>query len=184
VAARKAAALLESGAVVTVVAPTICAAVEALPARIEARRYLHGEARGYRLVVTATGDPLVDHAVYLDAEAAGVLVNAADNPASCSFLMPAVLRRGPVSVAVSTGGVSPFLAGWVRDRIAGAVPPEVGVLAAMVGRARERLRAAGVSTENLDWSALADRLWPLVESGEKDRARTEVELWLTGISRP
>jgi precorrin-2 dehydrogenase/sirohydrochlorin ferrochelatase len=76
--------------------------------------YRAGEAAGYRLVVTATGRPDVDRAAYLDCRRAGVLVNAADDPDSCSFLAPAVMREGPVSVAVSTGGVSPWLAGWVR----------------------------------------------------------------------
>lgn len=54
-----------------------------------------GARKAAALIVTATGIPEVDRAVYLDAERAGVLANAADDPASCSFLMPAVLRRGP-----------------------------------------------------------------------------------------
>ncbi len=70
------------------------------------------------LVVTATGDPSVDASVVADAVAAGVLVNRADGDRSGTVQLPAVLRRGPVTVAVSTGGASPALARWLRDRIA------------------------------------------------------------------
>jgi precorrin-2 dehydrogenase/sirohydrochlorin ferrochelatase len=132
--------------------------------------------------VTATGIPHVDREVYLDAERAGVLVNAADDPASCSFLMPATFRRGDVSVAVSTGGVSPWLAGWLRRRVAEVVSPEVAILAGIVGRARTTIRAAGVSSEGLDWSGLVDSaLWPLVSGGNATAARWVADRWVETI---
>ncbi len=192
VAARKVASLLECGAAVTVVAPEACPALRALrdaPARaggrdggalsIEQRRYRSGEARGYSLVITATGRPEVDKAVYLDCRRAGILVNAADNPESCSFLMPAVLREGPISVAVSTGGTSPFLAGWVRRRIGAVVGPDVGLLAEVVGSARSRVRAAGRSSEGLPWEDLVDGvLWPLITGGKLARAWAAADAWV------
>jgi precorrin-2 dehydrogenase / sirohydrochlorin ferrochelatase len=179
VGARKAASLLECGAVVTVVSPETSAALEALPVTVARRRYRSGEAAGYRLVVTATGNPQVDRRVYLDAERAGVLVNAADDPASCSFLMPAMLRHGDVSVAVSTSGVSPWLAGWIRRRIGEVVGPEVAALAAIVGGARTAIRSAGVSSEGLDWGGLVDgALWPLLSAGDVRSARSVAQRWV------
>jgi len=179
IGARKAASLIECGAVVTVVAPEMCDLVEQLPVSSVQRPYEQGEAAAYRLVVAATGVPEVDRQVYLDAEGAGVLVNAADDPASCSFLMPAVLRRGDVSVAVSTAGVSPWLAGWIRRRVGEAVPIEVADLAAIVGEARATIRAAGLSSEGLDWEELVDgALWPLVQSGDLRSARAAAAAWV------
>ncbi|HEX9993329.1 MAG TPA: bifunctional precorrin-2 dehydrogenase/sirohydrochlorin ferrochelatase [Acidimicrobiales bacterium] len=158
VAARKAAGLVACGAVVTVVAPAVVPAVEALGVAVERRAYRRGEAAGYRLVVTATGDPEVDQAVFDDAEAAGVWANSADDPGRCSFTLPAVARRGPVTVAVATDGTAPALAAWLRDRLAAALPADVEALAAALAAARAELRAAVGTSEGLDWPALIDRL--------------------------
>jgi precorrin-2 dehydrogenase / sirohydrochlorin ferrochelatase len=182
VGARKAASLLECGAVVTVVSPEICALFDDLPVSFARRSYRSGEAAGYRLVVTATGIWEVDREVYLDAEQAGVLVNAADDPNSCSFLMPATLRQGDVSVAVSTGGSSPFLAGWLRRRVGQVVGPEVAMLVAVVGETRTTIRAAGVSSEGLDWEGLVEgALWPLVQAGDLATARSVAARWVEDV---
>src|SRR6202451_49680 len=108
VAARKARSLLDCGAAVTVIAPSLSDDMEALVPSlrtVERREYSGGDASTFRLVVTATGVPEVDGAVYADAEAAGVWTNSADDMAHSSFILPAVHRDGPVTVAVSTGGL-------------------------------------------------------------------------------
>jgi siroheme synthase-like protein len=180
VAARKVADLVACGARVTVVAPEVD---DALARRgdvmIERRRYRAGEAAGYRLVVTATGDRAVDQQVFDDAEAAGVWVNSADDPERCTFTLPAVVRRDPVVVAVATGGHSPALATWLRRRLADELGPEVAVLAGLLGEARSRVKASGRSTEDLDWQALLDDglLDVLVVEGE-DAARARIDAWL------
>jgi siroheme synthase-like protein len=183
VAARKAAGLLGCGALVTVIAPEVCAAMTALtPLTIARRHYAPGDAAGYRLVLTATGIPDVDGAVYADAEAAGVWVNSADDVVHCSFIVPSVHRDGPVSVAVSTGGTSPALARWLRARLAESAGPGVGALADLLGLARRRLHEAGRSTERVDWVALLDGPLPaLVRAGETEAARSLVEE-ATGVS--
>jgi siroheme synthase-like protein len=105
VALGKVRGLLEAGARVTVVAPEVVDELAALDGvRIERRRYERGEVAGYRLAFTATGDAAVDQAVFDDGEAAGVWVNSADDPARCSFTLPARLRRGDLLVTVSTAG--------------------------------------------------------------------------------
>jgi siroheme synthase-like protein len=183
VAARKASGLLGCGAVVTVIAPEVCAAVTQLtPLRVERRPYAPGDASGYRLVVTATGIPAVDGAVYADAEAAGVWVNSADDVAHCTFILPSVHRDGPVSLAVSTGGSSPALAQWLRVRLAESGGPGLGELADLLSLARQRLHDAGGSTERVDWWSLLDGALPaLVRSGRLDAARALVEE-ATGVS--
>ena len=182
VAARKAGDLVACGARVTVVAPEVVPALADRPeVTVERRPYRAGEAAGYRLVVTATGDRTVDQQVYDDAEAAGVWVNSADDPERCTFTLPAVVRRDPVVVAIATGGHSPALATWLRRRLSDELGPEVAVLAGLLGEARARVRATGRSTEDLDWQALLDDglLDLLVAEGE-DAARARIEAWLEG----
>ena len=176
VAARKARGLVEAGAVVTVVtrrsSPTMEALVGAVRFVVELRPYREGEAAGYDLVVTATGDPTVDRRVVADAVAAGVLVNSADGDRPGTVRLPAVIRRGAVTVAVSTGGTTPALARWVRDRIAEALPAQLGAVATLVEEARAEVRAAGRATDSVDWSGLLDLVvLPLVEAGRVDEAR-------------
>ncbi|HXA33127.1 MAG TPA: bifunctional precorrin-2 dehydrogenase/sirohydrochlorin ferrochelatase [Acidimicrobiales bacterium] len=184
IATHKAEGLLNCRAHVTVVAPQISERLRRLaqdtasdrprpgPLVLEERPYRTGEASAYRLVITATGDPVVDRAVAADAEAAGVWVNSADDVDNCTFMLPAVHRDGDVTVAVSTGGASPALAGWLRDRAAAAIGPEAGTLAVLLDEARRRVRAQGMSTEATDWSAiLSGPFVDLVRSGRIDEAR-------------
>jgi siroheme synthase-like protein len=184
VAARKVRTLIGIGAFVTVVAPEVIPALDALAGRpgaeaatgtvvaVERRRYRSGEAARYDLVVTATGDPSVDRTVVADARTAGVLVNAAQGDHPGTVQLPAVLRRGPVTVAVSTGGASPALARWLRDRIERSLPPGLETVAALLEEARSEVRASGRPTESVDWAAfLDDEILPLVEAGRVDEAR-------------
>jgi len=165
VAARKAEGLVRAGARVTVVAPEIGPRIKALPVRVLQRRYVASDLAEMWLVVAATGLSSVDRAVHRDGEAAGVLVNAADDPGACSVILPAVLRRGPVSVAVSTDGRSPALAGVLRDLIAEVIGPGVAEVAEVLGRAREMLHERGASTEGLAWGPLASALLRAQASG-------------------
>jgi len=183
IAARKVSGLLRCGAVVTVIAPEVCAAMtRQTPLTMARRAYAPGDAGGYRLVITATGIPAVDGAVYADAEAAGVWVNSADDVAHCSFILPSVHRDGPVSVAVSTGGTSPALAAWLRARLAETSGPGLGQLADLLGQARQRLHDAGRSTERVEWVTLLDGPLPaLVRAGHMEQARALVEE-ATGVS--
>ena len=180
VAARKAHGLLELGATVTVIATWVGAEMNALAPSlraVEVRPYRSGDAAGFRLVITATGDRHVDAAVYADADAAGIWVNSADDPGHSSFILPSVHRDGTVTVAVSTGGASPALAVWLRSRIAGeAVVDGAGTLASLLGDARRRLRSSGRPTDAVDWRALLDGPLPeLVRAGAVDDARAALD---------
>lgn len=153
VAERKLAGLVAAGAQVTVVAPLVRDGVAGTAAQVRQRPYAAGDCAGHRLVIAATDDPAVNVAVAADARAAGVWVNSADDPANCTFTLPAVVRRGSVVAAVGTGGASPALASHLRDRIAAEVVDErVERAAAELSRQRAAIRAAGRSTEDIDWT--------------------------------
>ena len=177
VAARKARGLVACGAHVTVIAPELSPDMEALSpqlSEVQRRPYREGDAASFRLVISATGTETVDAAVHADAEAAGVWVNSADDRAHSTFILPAVHRDGALTVAVSTSGLSPALAAWLRARIAAQSACGMGELAQLLGDARARLRQAGRSSD-ADWAGLLDGPLPaLVAAGELDRAQSLV----------
>ena len=143
---RKARALLEYGAHVIVVSPTVTAGLAALAVvgRIveRLRPFRRADLRGCALVMAATGDPVVDDAVAALAHRARVLVNVADRPEHCDFILPSVLQRSDLQIAVSTGGRSPALARETRRRLETVFGPEYAELIARTGRARQAARAA------------------------------------------
>lgn len=183
VAARKARTLLDCGGAVTVISPSLTPEMEALVDRLEAverRAYVDGDAARFRLVVTATGRSDVDGAVHADAEAAGVWVNSADDRAHSSFILPAVYRDGAVTIAVSTGGLSPAFSSWLRDRLAAECGTGAGTLATLIGEARERLLQSGRTSDSVDWAALLDGpLLDFVRAGDWDNARAIVSAAVT-----
>jgi len=191
VAARKISGLLACGAAVTMVAPEVhvaigeltaagvVAAIDESPLEVQIRPYRSGEAANYLLAVAATGEASVDEVVHRDALAAGVWVNVADDASRCTFILPAVARDGTVSIAVSTAGASPALAGWLRDRIVLALGPNLGDLAALLEEGRRRIHDQGGSTETLDWRAVLDGPLPeMVRQGRIDDARAALDAFL------
>lgn len=174
VATGKVQGLLAGGATdVHVVAPFLAPELSGLVGvTTEQRPYRTGEAGDYNLVVTATDDPAVNRQVFLDGGAAGVWVNSADDPANCSFTLPAVVRRGPIMVTAATGGHSPALATWLRRHVEGQLDDAWVDLAVLLAEHRSALRAAGVATEGLSWQAVLDSgMLDLVRAGRLDEAR-------------
>ena len=141
VAYEKVSGLLDCGAVVTVVAPEIAPEVAALAVELVRRRYRRSDLAGRYLVVAATADTKVNRRVFADAEARALLCNVVDVPELCSFILPALLREDPITVAVSTGGASPALAQRLRDEIAQVVRPEHAALAVRLRELRPWAKA-------------------------------------------
>jgi len=151
VAQSRAAALLDAGAVVTVIA----------------RPYEDGDLAGAFLAVAATGDGAETTRIFAEAEREGVLLNAVDEPAHCHFAVPAVLRRGDLVVAVSTGGRAPGYAGRLRDELAGTVGAEHGTLLDLIADLRDELPAEWAA----NWrEALDHDLIGLVRAGRTGEA--------------
>lgn len=184
VALRKVEGLLACGAIVTVVAPEIDPRLRQLPGvTVEDREYRPGEVAGYRLAIAATDSTEVNGAVFHDGEAAGVWVNGADDPAHCSFTLPAVVRRGPLMVTVSTGGRSPALARWLRERLEHEIGPEFEILLDLLASERDLRKAEGRSTEDAGWqNALDSDMLGLIRTGDLTSAREHLHECLSSSS--
>jgi precorrin-2 dehydrogenase / sirohydrochlorin ferrochelatase len=187
VALTKVRGLLEADAVVTVIAPEVVPELVELLERtggtVERRAYASGDLAGHRLVITATDDPAVNRAVYLEGEATGVWVNSADDPANCAFTLPARLRQGPLLVTFATGGTSPALATWLRRTYAAEFGPEYVTLIEMLAAEREHLRSLGRPTEGVDWQpALDSGMLDLIREGRLAEAKERLQACLSSSS--
>jgi precorrin-2 dehydrogenase/sirohydrochlorin ferrochelatase len=180
VAVRKVEGLVAAGAEVVVIAPEIDDQIRSLAVEVVERSYHRGDLEGAWLAIAATDNGEVNRAIRADADLARVWVNAVDDPISCSFTLPAVVRRGPVMVTVSTAGHSPALASWVRGELAAQLGPEVGLLAELLSEARDQLKAAGRSTEEVDWRPALDwDMLELIRSGRTAQARERLQACLS-----
>lgn len=149
----------------------------------EERPYRQGEAAGYRLVIAATDDSEVNRQVHEDAEAAGVWVNSADDPANCSFTLPSRLRRGRLLLTFSTGGEAPAVARWLRRLFEEEIGPEHATLVEVVAAERRRLHAEGRTTMGLDWQAALDSgMLELIREGRADEAEELLRTCLSSSS--
>lgn len=176
---RKVDGLLAVGAAVTVVSPGVTPALSAHAAAgritVVLRGYREGDLEGAALVFTALDDPRATAAVADEARRRGIWLNAADDPRSCSFILPAVVRRGPLTIAVASGGATPALTRALREHLEGALGPEWGTLAELAAEARRDLRAAGRAADGETWRrALAADVRVLVVERRLDDARREL----------
>lgn len=210
VALEKIGKLVHAGARVTVVAPDLIEPVRAFIDRGAAawrqRRYEPGDVAGFDLVMIATDDGEVNASVAAEARAAGIWVNAADDVDNCDFILPALAQRGNIAIAASTGGSSPALARWLRERLEEFLSDEVvalGDLLAEVRRlARERERACAATCDRTRtpppllcgtcpnritpdaWQAAIDEdLRALLRRGEYEAAKARL-VHALGIDRP
>lgn len=138
--------LLTASARVTVIAPRanarITSLAEAGDITLHLREYAHGDLAGQFLAVAATDNPAVNRAVFAEAEASGVLINAVDDPPFCDFYFPSVVRRGDLQIAISTAGHSPALAQRLRREINELLPLDTGDWLAELGNLRREVLAA------------------------------------------
>ncbi len=144
---EKARGLADAGARVTVVAPAAEPGIAALGVRWVGRPYESADLDGCFLACAATSDPAVNRRVFEDAEARRVLCNVADVPGLCSFILPAIHRHEPISIAVSTGGASPALAQRIRDEVAARYGAGHAELARRLEALRPHVRATFATYE-------------------------------------
>lgn len=146
VAARKASGLLDAGARVVVVSPMFSAAFTRLvpsgAVTCLQRPYQASDLADVSLAIAATDDPKVNAQVRADARRAGVWVSVIDDPENSDFIVPAVVRRGDFLLAMSSGGASPGLVGHLRRELDLLVPEDVGLLVALLAKARGRIQRA------------------------------------------
>ena len=145
ISVRKVSSLIEAGAHPVVISPEADQAIREF-ARIEKvqlleRPYQSGDLEGAFLVISATDDPEVNRQVWQEARQAGCLINVVDDPRHSNFILPAVVRRDEVTVAISTGGGSPALARRMREQLQAEVGDEIGLLARIMAELRPELLA-------------------------------------------
>jgi len=181
VATRKATGLLQAGARVTVVSPQVDPSLEKLAARGEielARRpYRAGDLQDALLVIAATNEPEINQQVWEEATARGILVNVVDDPARCTFIAPSVVRRGPLTLAISTAGRSPALARHLRQQLQQQFGPPYGPFVELLGALRAQVHThLPPERQAAFWKALfhSDVL-SLLDSGEGSAARQRAE---------
>ncbi len=145
-AARKADLLLRAGAELVVVAPALG---EELDRLAQTRGFEHRKGRltaqdlaGCVIAFGCSHDSAVNEELFELAASAGILVNISDQPERCDFIMPAILDRSPLLVAISSGGTSPVLSRMLKARFETTIPAAYGRLAEFAGRNRERIKQA------------------------------------------
>ena len=180
VAARKVEGLIAAGAAVVVVAPQVSDPIRALGVEVVERPYRRGDLDGAWLAIVATDDPEVNRSVRADAEAARVWVNAADDPPACSFTLPAVVRQGPVMVTVSTAATAPHSPAGCGARWRPSSGRRSACWRSGCRRPGTELKAAGRSTEDVDWRPALDwDMLELIRSGHTAQARERLQACLS-----
>jgi siroheme synthase-like protein len=176
VAERKVEGLVAVGANVTVISPAITNGLRELltqgAIRHVAREYQTGDRAGYDLVFVATDNSEINAVVSNEARSLRIWVNSADDPDHCDFILPAVIRRGDLAVAVSTGGVSPAVTRAIREELDQYVSADYASFVQIAGEVRRELREKCVSPGAGAWNrALKGDFRRLIKEGRPEQAK-------------
>ncbi len=180
VAVRKVKGLLESGGYVRVISLESRPELTSLAAkgRIELKRraYRNGDLAGARLAIAATADAEVNASVSAEARAAGIPVNVVDDAAHSSFILPATLERGDITIAVSTAGRSPALARKLKAHLEKELGQEYAELAAVVSSVRDELKQKKIKVNPESWQEALnlEALLGLLRAGKAEEARAAI----------
>jgi len=176
VAERKVEGLLATGAAVTVVSPALGTVLETLASegkiRHIRREYRHGDLADSQLAFAATGDREANAAVAREGRELGVWVNAADDLSHCDFILPGVVRRGDLVVAVATGGSSPALSRAIREELEVYFTEDYALRAEVVAKVRQELRRQDLAADGETWRrALDGHFRGLIADGRSEEAK-------------
>ena len=187
-ALEKVQGLLAAEAAVTVVAPTLDQTLRAMSdeGRINyvEREYQLGDMRDMTVVMAARDDSSGNEALLEDARALGIPLNAADDPEHCDFILPAVVRQPPLTLAISTGGGSPAVARRLREELSEFLDDETAAMADLVAEVRAELRRINAfrTIPSEDWQLAMDgRLRALLAQRRRGQAKA---LLLTRLGAP
>jgi precorrin-2 dehydrogenase/sirohydrochlorin ferrochelatase len=180
-------ALLAAGARVTVVSPSvrprIVALAEAGRITLHRRPYQSGDLAEAFMVIAATDDRAANAVIAVEGRAAGLLVNAVDDPPNCDFFAVAIVRRGDLQVSISTNGLSPAFARWMREQLDAALPREYGDLLGVLADVRETLKARGPIPAYEHWQAAIDEgVLDALQRGDISEARARVYARVAGAA--
>jgi precorrin-2 dehydrogenase/sirohydrochlorin ferrochelatase len=186
VAAEKAASLSASGARVVVLSPAFCAALISMEREQQVslwhKAYEPGDlANAFVVVAATTYDPQLTEAIWQETQQRGQLVNIVDVPARCNFIVPSILRRDQLTIAVSTEGTSPGLAKRIRQQLEKFFPPAYGTYLRIASAARAYLRKNGLSYARRDeffGDFYNSEILNHLVKGEKEQALAETQTLL------
>ena len=187
VAEGKIGRLLDSGAEICVVSPEATPGIRQFAdegaVRWEEREYRSGDLEGAFIAIAATNVREVNRRIFEEANERGVMLNAVDDPPNCSFIAPSIVQRGPVTLAISTGGVSPALARKLRESLQDSDDLAWADLSGVMAVARSHLREAGILT-SIDpqrWQCCITReLLAMAQDGRDANAAETLITALTG----
>lgn len=175
--------LLDAGACVTVISPAATQGIQESAQRGElqwqARAYQPGDLEGVFLGIAATDVREVNQEIFREAEQLGVILNVVDNPRLCTFIAPSILKRGPVTLAISTGGASPALARKLREALSTDPVLEWADLAGVLSRARVEVKKRQAVIDRDRWQCcITEEVLRLAQAGREDEA---VDLLLSSM---
>ncbi len=188
VAARKVAGLLESGASVTVIAPSFRKEIESLPGQFKKknREYREGDEQGAFLVFACTDNHDLNMEITRNSQKGGALVNLVDSPLESDFFVPSKVIRDDLLIAVSTSGKAPFLAKRIRRELEEKYDSEYGVLVKTCAKWREQI----INNHKFDQKKRREILEKLAQAplldwiikGDLEKAEKEFEIWISRLS--
>ena len=184
---EKVSKLLDCGAKVLVISPEVTERVRDLADDESVtwvqRGYRRGDLKGAFIAIAATDDGKVNRRIATEAEERNVLLNVVDVTHLCTFIAPSVVRKGDVTIAVSTGGASPALARKFREELTGSPLLELADLAPLLSDARTELKRLGAKVDPDHWQECIDEdLLRMVQAGRMDEAKETLMSNLLGRS--
>ncbi|MDA0733809.1 MAG: bifunctional precorrin-2 dehydrogenase/sirohydrochlorin ferrochelatase [Chloroflexi bacterium] len=189
IAQGKIAALRQSGATITLISPDATPGIQkaAQMGDVEwlVRKYRPGDLDGAFIAVAATNVWHVNREIYEEADRLGVLLNVVDDPDLCTFIAPSIVKKGPVTLAISTGGASPALARKLRETLANDENLKWADLAVVLGRARKLIKEQRTVVDPERWQCcITEELLQMAQNGQEEEALAKLLARLLDQSQP
>jgi len=175
IAEGKISKLLDSGAKIIVISPDATQGIRSFAERgqieLDLRKYQEGDLQGAFLVIAATNDRVVNQEIFEEAEKQGILLNAVDDMPRCSFIAPSIVEKGPVTVAISTGGASPALARKLRENMEVSSALDWADATGVLSKARQIIKDKQIAVDPQRWQCcMTDELLTMIQAGHENEA--------------
>lgn len=175
IAEGKISKLLDSGAKIIVISPDATQGIRGFTERgqikLDLRKYQEGDLQGAFLVIAATNDQAVNQEIFEEAEKQGILLNAVDDMSRCSFIAPSIVEKGPVTVAISTGGASPALARKLREKMEVSSALDWADATGVLSKARQIIKDKQIAVDPQRWQCcMTDELLTMIQAGHENEA--------------
>ena len=175
IAEGKISKLLDSGAKIIVISPDATQGIRGFAERgqieLDLRKYQEGDLQGAFLAIAATNDRAVNQEIFEEAEKQGILLNAVDDMPRCSFIAPSIVEKGPVTVAISTGGASPALARKLREKMEVSSALDWADATSVLSKARQVIKDKQIAVDPQRWQCcMTDELLTMIQAGHENEA--------------